>query len=180
MYPKRKRLEELSPEKLAVIKYLYDLSSPPAGPRPPLAEQAVRGLSHFLKYAAKAAHEPGMLSILGEGTLKGKLRTYGSEGALVQHMFEVIMQQIIVDEEHTPETHPYVTPLVWPPAAEGKSPRYMDRSTLHMHLLSFVFGSVEGVHGEVMIVTRNLVRNELMSAIRKHYARRRKPRGQKT
>jgi len=178
MYPKK--IDRLSAEQLAVIEYLYDLSSPPAGPRPPLAERAIRGLSHFLKYAAEAAHEPGMLSILGEGSLKDKLRIYGSEDALIQHMFEVIMQQIIVDEEHTPETHPYVTPLVWPPAAEGEAPGYMDRFILHMHLLSLVFGGIEGVHGEVMITTRNLVRNELMSAIRKHYARRRKPRGQKT
>lgn len=178
MYPKK--LDQLSAEKLAVIEYLYDLTSPPAGPRPPLAERAVRGLSHFLKYAAEAAHEPGMLSILGEGSLKAKLRIYGSENALMQHVFEVIMQTIIVDEEHTPETHPYVTPLVWPPAAKGEPPRYMDRFTLHMHLISFVFGGIEDVHDEVMLVTRDFVRREVMSAIRKHYARRRKPRGQKT
>lgn len=177
MYPKK--LDQLNAEQLAVIEYLYDLSSPPAA-RPPLAERAIRGLSHFLKYAAQAAHEPGMLSILGEGILKDKLRIYGSEDALMQHVFEVIMQTIIVDEEHTPETHPYVTPLTWPPAAEGEVPGYMDRFTLHIHLIALVFGGIEDVHDEVMIATRDFVRRELMSAIRGHYARRRTDRGQKT
>lgn len=175
----RKQLEDLSPEQLAVIGYLYDLSGPPAGPRPPLAERAVRGLAHFLEYAAKAAHEPGMLYILGDGSLKALLRIYGSEGALTQHVFEVVMQLIVVDDEHTPETHPYVTPLIWPPAAEGEVPTYMDRFMLHMRLLTLVFGEIEGVHGEEIIASREFVRRELMNAIRGHYARRRKPRGQK-
>lgn len=178
MYPKQ--LEELSPRQLAVIEYLYDLSAPPAGPPPPLAERAAWGLSHFMRYVAKAAHGPDMLVMWDARNLEGELGIYSTEEALIEHVFELAMQKVLAGDAPPPDVNPYVAPLIWPPAVEGEDPVHMNRFMLYMHLVAFVFGEIEGVHDdEVMTSTREFVRRELKSAIRGHYARRRTDRGQK-
>ncbi|MCC5972346.1 MAG: hypothetical protein JJU15_20625 [Pararhodobacter sp.] len=172
MYPKK--LEELSARQLAVIEYLYDLS------RPSLAERAVRGLSHFMRYVAKAAHGQDMLVLSNAQNLEGELGIFSSEDALIEHVFELAMQKVLAGDVPTSDTNPYVAPLIWPPAVEGEEPVHMNRFMLYMHLVALVFGEIEGVHeDEVMTATRELVRRELKSAIRGHYARHRTDRGRK-
>lgn len=169
MYPKK--LDQLSAEELAVIEYLYALSNPPSDPLP-LAERAVRGLSHFLLYVVEvAAHEPGMLSILQGRSIDDELGIYRTEEALFRHVLEVVMQKVLVDDKHTPDTHRYTTPLLWPPAGRGDVPAYMPRFNLYMHLCALVFGGIEDVNTALeKTIGRDAVA-QLRSAIRKHYRR---------
>ena len=174
-----RKLEQLTANELAVIEYLYGLSNPPPDPLP-LEDRAVRGLTHFLLYVAEvAAHEPDMLTILEATSLQGELGIYRTEDALMQHVLEVVMQKVLVEEDRASGANPYVTPLIMPPAHEGEAPVAMARFTLYMHLIAVLFGGIEGVNNRVVMATRGPVRKGLMSAIRKHYARqapgRRKP-----
>lgn len=173
-------LEQLSTEQLAVIEYLYDLSSRPHNYLP-VEDRALLGLSQFLMYlSASAAHEPAMLSGLPGRSVGDAIRIYKTEDVLLSHVLDAVMQKVLFDDENTPETNPYTTPLAWPPATEGEDPSYMSRFDLYMHLHDFLSFGIEGVHYKIKRTIRGFVRRHLQSAIRKHYARRRKPRGQKT
>lgn len=176
MYPKN--LDQLDPEMQAVIAYFYSLSSPPGEPEA-LPEQARRGMSCFLMYVARtAAHERGMLSFLPARSYDDALEIYGHANALFRHGLEGVIQKVLLDDAHSPETHRYTTPLFWPPRPEGEPPTEMPRFTLYMHVIFLLFGGVEGIREELSL-TWKLVHSEFESAIRKHYARRAKRRGRK-
>lgn len=163
-----KKLDQLGPIDLAIIEYLYNLSSPPCEPLP-LFDRAVRGVSHFMVYVAETAHEPGVLSFLPSRSVKDALTFYGSHDALGQHVLEVVMQKVIQDEEHTSETHRYTTPLVLPQNSRSEVAAHIPRFTLYIHLCDLIFGGIEGVVDELKRTIGRFVGIKVQSAIQKHY-----------
>jgi hypothetical protein len=172
------KLDQLSPERRAVIAWFYSLSSPPSEPEA-FPDQARRGLSCFLMYVAKtAAHEPGMLSPLLGDSYEDALKIYGNENALFRHALEVVTQKVLLDDAHSPETHRYTTPLLWPPRPEGEAPSEMPRFTLYMHVIFLLFGGVEGIREELARIWR-LAQIEMEIAMRYHFGQRARRRGRK-
>lgn len=171
------KLDQLTPENLAVIEYLYSLSTPPADP-PPLAERARRGLSHFLMYVAEiVAHEPGMLSFLPDRTLKDAIWYYHGNDAHIFHVLEVLIQKVMTDATHTPDTYRNTTPLAWSRQGEGKTPGHIPRFAIYVLVMKFLYRGIEGL--DDMWITRGLVQIKLELAIEKHYGSPPSPRGRK-
>lgn len=166
-----RKLEQLTDDELAVIEYFYNLSNPPADPLP-LAERTVHGLSHFLMHVVGvAAHEPGMLSILAGDSIEDELVIYETEETLLRHVLELVMLKVLTDQEHSPETHPYTTPLLRPPIKPGDVPVYMPRITLYKHLCFIAFGGIEGIDAEISGILGDILVTQLQSAVRKHHRR---------
>jgi hypothetical protein len=171
------KLDQLSPEKRAVIAYLYSLSSPPSEPEA-FPEQARRGMACLLMHVAKTAvHEPGMLSFLPARSYEDALDIYGHENTLFRHALEGAIQKVLLDDAHGPETHRYTTPLLWSPDP-SEPPAEMPRFTLYMHVIFLLFGGIEGIQEELSR-TWKLVQGEFESAIRTHYAQHAKRRRRK-
>jgi hypothetical protein len=176
MYPNK--LDQLDPERRAVIAWFYSLSNPPSEPEA-FPDQARRGMSCFLMYVARiAAHEPGMLSALPGRSYEEAQAILGHENALFRHVVEGVTQKVLLDKAHGPETHRYTTPLLWPPVPEGEPPAEMPRLTLYKHTVFLLFGGVEGIRDELSR-TWKLAKIEMEIAIRWHFGQRGKRRGRK-
>ena len=164
-------LDELSPEQQAVIEYLFKMiPSPRQGSDP--GWPAEWGLLNFIWYLSEIApSEPGALSFLPGRSIKDALRIYCTEDILLAHVFESLMQRVLLDEEHKPETHPYTKPLHWPPAQEGEDRSYMSRFDLYAHVSDFLSRGIDATDFKVKRTLRTSVRKRLQQAIHRHYAR---------
>ena len=162
--------DELSPEQQAVIEYLFKIiPSPRQGSDP--GWPAEWGLLNFLWYLSEIAPaEPGALSFLPGRSIKDALRIYRTEDILLAHVFESLMQRVLLDDEHKPETHPYTKPLHWPPAKEGEDRSYMSRFDLYAHVSDFLSRGIDATDFKVKRTLRTSVRKKLQHAIHLHYA----------
>ena len=165
-------LDELSPEQQAVIEYLFKIVEIP-GQRSDPGWPAEWGLLNFLWYLSEtvATRTPGALSFLPGRSIKDALQIHCTEDVLLAHVFESLMQRILLDEEPKPETNPYTTPLLLPPAQEGKDRSYMSRFDLYTHVSDFLNPGIDAVHYKVKRTLRGQVRTKLRHAIHRHYAR---------
>ena len=165
-------LDELSPEQQAVIEYLFKIVEIP-GQRSDPGWPAEWGLLNFLWYLSEtvATRTPGALSFLPGRSIKDALRIHRTEDILLAHVFESLMQKILLDEEHKPETHPYTKPLHWPPAQEGEDRSYMSRFDLYAHVSDFLSRGIDATDFKVKRTLRTSVRNKLQHAIHRHYAK---------